>query len=459
MRLIPLHPFLIICFIVVSVNCFGEQAKNNIDKPILFKKIIVPDRLLAKGENGPFGGDIRIGDLNNNGKMDIVVYRSIDGIKPCFIGAFNQKGEYLWHKGKGGQQPLRPGPVAIYDIDNDGESEVICFFHDPTIDAPPESLKDVLVQILDGKTGLVKKSFHPPEFDHLQGAGPNWVHQRILIANLRGTKAPNDFIVKLGKMTIAFDNQLKVLWTYTNNWDQYSRCPAYIPCVGDIDGDGKDEVNGGYFMLDNDGTILWEKQLGRNMDSVAIAPWDNGKLRAFCSGYGHIMDYKGNVILKLGKKVVPHGQELRVAHFDDEVPGQQMMIRYNGHKPDVMLVGLNGKVIRRFQINESPNNTGMEAIYWHGPDSAALLYNNGVLFRGNGETFCALENLPKTKGNKKQGWYHCIPIDLFESIGEELLVYNPWDRYIFLYTKTGQKGSRLKKFQVNHRQYNVRLMD
>lgn len=95
MRIIPLHPFLIIFFMVVSVNCFGEQAKNNIDKPILFKKIIVPDRLLAKGESDAFGGDIRIGDLNNNGEMDIVVYRSIDGVKPCFIGAFNQKGEYV----------------------------------------------------------------------------------------------------------------------------------------------------------------------------------------------------------------------------------------------------------------------------------------------------------------------------------------------------------------------------
>ena len=101
----------------------------------------------------------------------------------------------------------------------------------------------------------------------------------------------------------------------------------------------------------------------------------------------------------------------------------------------------------------------MEAIYWHDADAPALLYNGGTLWRGNGERFSDLPGLPKAKGDRKQGWYHCIPIDIFESTGEELLVYNPWDRYIFLFTKTGPKGSVLKKFKVNQRQYNVRLMD
>ena len=454
-----LRPLLILFCVVVSTTCLGENTEEVQDKPILLKKIAVPDHLLSDSQYGTFGGDIRIGDLTGDGEMDFLVYRTVDGVKPCFIGAFNLKGEVLWQKGKGGEQPARPGPVAVYDIDGDGETEVICFFHDPTVSSPSDSLKDVNVQILDGKTGKVKKSVHPKEFDSLQGSGANWVHQRILIANLRGQPTQRDFIVKLGNTTLAFDSNLNVLWTYTNPWVEYSRCPAYIPCVGDIDGDGKDEVNGGYFMLDDNGTIFWEKQLGRNMDSVAIAEWDNGKLRAFCSGFGHVMDHKGNVVLKLGKKVVPHGQELRVGRFDDSVPGPQMMIRYNGHTPEVMLISQRGKVIRRFRINESPNNTGMETIYWHDPDAPALLYNGGILWRGNGEKFSDLPGLPKAKGDKKQGWYHCIPTDIHGSPTEELLIYNPWDPYLFLYTKTSQKGSVFKKFTAGPRQYNVRLMD
>ena len=449
---------LLFCLAVLMTGFVGN-AEEVMDKPILLKKIAIPDQLLAKSQYGAFGGDIRIGDMTGDGKMDFLVYRCVDGVKPSFIAAFDEHGSVIWQKGEAGEQPARPGPVAVHDIDADGRAEIICFFHEPAADSPANSLKDVSVQILDGKTGRVKRSVHPRQFDNIEGSGANWVHQRILIANLRGGAIPRDFIVKLGQTVMAFDDRLDVLWTYTNPWDEYSSCPAYIPCVGDIDGDGKDEINGGYFLLDNDGTVLWEKQLGRNMDSVAIAEWDNGKLRAFCSGYGHVMDYEGNVVLKLGEKVVPHGQELRVGRFDESVPGQQMMIRYNGHTPEVMLVSQMGEVIRRFPINQSPNNTGMEAIYWRGFQAPALLYNGGTLWQGNGEMFSVLPELPKEKGDKRMGWYHCIPVDAFESPGEELAVYNPWDRYIFLYTKPGQEGSASKTFKPGPRQYNARLMD
>jgi len=434
-------------------------AKETMNLPILSNKIAIPDQLLTRSQYGNFGGDIRIGDLSGNDQIDFVVYRSIDGVKPCFIGAFDIKGQVLWQIGKGGEQPLRPGPVAVYDIDGDENTEVISFFHDSNITSSPESLKDVYLQMLDGKTGEILKKSQPSQFFGIQGSGPNWVHQRILITNLTGQQTPHEFIIKLGKTILAFDDQLRVMWTYTNPWDEYGHCPAYIPCVGDIDDDGKDEVNGGYFMLDDDGTVLWEKRLGKHMDSVTFAEWDNGNLRAFCSGYGHVMDHLGNVIVKLGPELVPHGQELRIAHFDNSVPGQQMMIRYNGHTPEVMLVSQTGKQIRRFRVNESPNNTGMEAIHWHGPDAPALLYNGGVLWKGNGEKFSDLPHLPAVKGDKKMGWYHCIPVDAYESPGEELLVYNPWDQYVLLYSKQSQGGATFKKFEAGPRQYNVRLMD
>ena len=58
---------------------------------------------------------------------------------------------------------------------------------------------------------------------------------------------------------------------------------------------------------------------------------------AICSGYGHVLDEKGNVILSLGKNLVPHGQEIRVADFDRSLCGPEMVIRYNGHNPHVEL--------------------------------------------------------------------------------------------------------------------------
>jgi len=442
-------------------GCADHQEK---DPGIYVTRINIPEPLLTEGPDGSlFGGDLRIGDLTGDGNVEFLVYRSEDdahdggGMKPCFMGAFDGEGKVLWQQGEGGLQPSRPGPVAIHDIDGDGESEVITFWRNEEVDCPPTSLRNVVLQIRNGMTGEIEKEAAPEALLACEGQGANWVHQRLLICNLRGTDSPRDFIVKLGKTVLAFDQELRVLWSYSNPWDEYTKCPAYIPSVGDIDGDGRDEVNGGYFLLDDNGSVMWEEQWGRNMDSVAIAPWDDGRMRAFGSGFGHVLDEKGNVLLKLGEALVPHGQELRVADYDPSLPGPEMMIRYQGHKTPVMLVGNDGQVVRRFELNESPNNTGMEAVYWHGPDKPALLYNGGQLWSGDGERFAVLPSLPEPVGNKRQGWYHCIPADLSGGPGEEIVVYNPWDRFVAIYRS--EKELKLKRYQPTDRQYNARLMD
>jgi hypothetical protein len=446
----------------------GEAAKTTTlhrrGTPILYKKLGICEELLTTSadENGniqTFGGDLRIGDLDGDGTVDFLVFRNVDGTKPVFIGAFNMGGETLWKVGKGGKQPIRPGPAAVYDIDGDGRSEVICFFRNPAVESGADELKDVVVQIRNGRTGEVEKEAAPSELTSRSGRGPNWVHQRILIANFRGTKTPRDFLVKLGDRILALDEDLEVLWTYRIKWNEYSYCSAYIPAVGDIDGDGRDEVNGGYYLLGPDGIPKWEKQLGRNMDSVAITEWDGGHIRAICSGFGHVMDEKGNVILKLGAEAVPHGQEARVADFLSERDGPEMIIRYDGHNTRAMVVGNDGQILRRFNLNPSPNNTGMEVVYWDGPRDAALLYNGGRLFDGYGSELFAMEELPEPVGPARMGWYHCIPGDVCQDEREELVLYNPWDRWIYIYTPSPLKPKAFKGYHASSRQYNARLMD
>jgi hypothetical protein len=413
-------------------------------------------------ENGnpqTFGGDVRIGDLDGDKAVDFLVFRNVDGTKPTFMGAFTMDGEVLWKVGEGGNQPIRPGPVAIHDIDGDGDSEVICFFHKPDVQSKPNQLKDVAVQIRAGPTGEVQRQASPPELTSRSGSGPNWVHQRILIANFRGSKTPRDFVVKLGDTILAFDEDLEVLWTYTTRWNEYGFCSAYIPAVGDIDGDGRDEVNGGYYLIGPDGTPKWEKQLGQHMDSVAITEWDDGHIRAICSGFGHVMDDKGNVILKLGEKLVPHGQEVRVADFLSELAGPEMIIRYNGHDTAAMLVSNDGQVRRKFNLNYSPNNTGMEAVYWNGPRDAALLHNGGRLFDAYGARLFALKELPEPVGPARMGWYHCIPANVCGDEREEVILYNPWDGRIYIYTPSPLTAQAFTGYRASARQYNARLMD
>jgi len=447
-----------------KVNSSAHHYPNN--DPILYKKIDVPTALVTEQDTLTYGGDIRIGDLQNRGQLDFLVYRAANSVEggatqPCFLGAFDMEGNILWQKGSGGKQPNRPGPVAIHDIDADGEMEVICLYAEDTTTVSPFSMKNTQLCLLNGKEGTIERQSQPIELSRTEGEGPNWVHQRILIANLRGTPTPQDFIIKLGKTVYAFDHELNILWTYFNPNDAYQNCPAYIPAVGDMDGDGRDEINGGYYVLSHTGGVLWERKLGKNMDSVTIDGWDKDSTqRAFCSGEGFVMSRVGDTILHLGAEAIPHGQELRVADLDKAFPGREMVIRYKGHKPDVKIIEQTGQILHTFQLNESPNNTGMEIIYWEGSDQPALIYNGGTLWSGKGtllHRFDALTVPPV--GNKRQGWYHCIPVDIVGDEGEEVVLYNPWENFIYLYAADREGWSNMKNYHHTARQYNVRLMD
>lgn len=476
--------------VCLSVGAHGAQSDNGDGGPAAtaptmpdvsvhhWKTVPIPEAFLCTEglENEaapPYGGDIRVGDLRNRQTMDFLVYRCAPGasmhggVKPVFLGAFDQDGNELWRVGSGGVQPARPGPVAIHDIDGDGRTDIILLWQDPDTEAAHNrSFDDVGLQIRDGATGEIKRQLLPagmPErFRSMRGSGPHWVHQRLLICNLRGEPTPRDFIVSAANNLFAFDQDLNLLWHYEVPFNDPPNHAAYIPAVGDIDGDGRDEVTGGRYLLDHDGTVLFEDRDGAftpHMDSVLITEWDNGTMRVIASGAGHVIDAAGVPILSLGSEVVPHGQEVRAARFDDGDDGRQMVIRFNGHKPWVITVDGKGKIIQQFKLNPSPNDTGMEIVYWNGPDHAALLCNAGVLWNPVSTTSWLLEGLPPLQGNSRMGWYHTIPADLNGDGREEVVTYNPWDKTVHIYGSTPAPQSPVSGFIAGPRQYNARLMD
>ncbi|MFC1526062.1 hypothetical protein ACFL6X_04535 [Candidatus Latescibacterota bacterium] len=436
-------------------------------EPLLYRTIEVPAELTTttcvKGRSIRFGGDVRLGNLRGGGQADFLVYRSVDvahdegGMKPCFVGAFTSQGQTLWSVGDGGDQPCRPGPVSVYDLDGDGRDEVICFFLNPAMEATSDSMANITVQVRDGRTGEVRHQAAPAELCSCRDKGPNWCHQRLLIANFRGNPRPRDLVVKMGAKVLALTDQLEVLWTYESPWTEYSRCPAYIPAVGDIDGDGCDEVLGGYYLLDEDGTPLWEQQLARHMDSVAIAPWDAGRMRAICSGYGHVVDAEGGVVLRLGEDAVPHGQEVRVAPFLAD-GRTQMVLRYNGHTPQVMVVDAEGTIVKRLDLNPTRNNTGMEPVFWDGPHRARLC-NGGTLWDLADGSHVDLPGLPEAEPVGRMAWYHCIAADLCGDRREEVVLYNPWSTTIYVYSPQPLEETAFGGYCPGPRQHNARLMD
>jgi hypothetical protein len=232
--------------------------------------------------------------------------------------------------------------------------------------------------------------------------------------------------------------------------------------VGDLDGDGKDELLGGYFVLRPNGTPIWEKMLGRNMDSVAVAPWDNGGMWAICSGFGHVLDARGNVILRLGPELVPHGQEVRIGDLLGDLPGPEMALRWNGHRPDVYVVSSSrGEIVSRLKLNPSPTNVGMEVVYFGGPDRPGLLFNGGWLWdlqSGEGQP---LPGLPPPGGGQvhRMGFYHAIPADVCGDRREELVVWDPTAASVFIYTPAPLDEDAYTGYCAGPRQYNPRLMD
>ncbi len=451
-------------------------------QPLLYRKVVVPDELLTPWPTDAdqrFGGDVRIGDLDGNGQVDFVLFKSVaGGMKPCFIGAFTLDGEVLWTYGDsrravrtvdskeaGVQWPARPGPVAIGDLDGDGRMEVLAFMLEPgAAETHQWVMDDIEIIVLDGETGELKKRARPAELRAADAKidgkvmPANYVHQRLFLADLRGTGQPRDFVVKVGKTVFAFDGELQLLWSYESQHNIYPRHNAYIPAVGDIDGDGRDEVLLGHALLDDDGQPLWEQYLGDNMDSVAIVPWADGKPRAILSAGGRVVDEHGTELFSLGMEMVPHGQEIRCGNVLAECPGPELVVRFDGHAPELMVVGSTCEILNRFPVQPSPNNTGLELIHWNGPDEPALIYSPAALYDGRGSEVAAFADLPEPSGDN-QGWYHCIPADVCGDEREELILYDPCADAIYIYTPAPLDEGTFSGYVHGPRQYNVRLMD
>ena len=456
---------------------------------VLVQRITIPEAALStldtKEGVAQFGGDLRIGDLDHDGTVDFVIAKSLGGMKTCYIAAFNWQGELRWEWGDKNRTaesadkpdetyqatpPSRPGPLLVVDIDGDNETEVAAMVLKPDVKRTNIwDTRDVEFIILDGTSGEVKHRASPEPLlqAHANDAKgkrqePNYVHQRLLAADLRGRGVPNDLVIKIGDTLLACNHELVPLWLYRNRFSEYGEHASYIPAVGDVDNDGHDEVAGGQFLRDHDRKVLWEKSVASHNDSVAIVDWDgdraNGK-EIVCSGWGHVLNAKGDALLQLGKEAVPHGQEVRCGEFLTDEDGIELAIRYNGHKEDIMIVDRDGKIRHRFKVDPSPINVGLETVYWFGRHEPALLYSPAAMFNGKGEKIVTLPNLPPASERGRMGWHQCIPADLDGDASDEIVLFDPYTDEVFIYSAANILQDPPTGYRHTERQWNVRLMD
>ncbi|MBL8025663.1 MAG: hypothetical protein JNL74_04595 [Fibrobacteres bacterium] len=256
----------------------------------------------------------RFGDLNGDGEHDALYVQGSFSYGPSCLTAITLDGTILWQNGvpgSGGNYFTQDIGVEIYDIDGDGNNEVLYLSGAP-----------YRIHILNGKTGTEKKS------------APVGSNNAIIIANLAGSSFPRDILIKDEYKNLwAYDSNFTLLWHKSFNTGHY-------PLPIDFDGDGKDEVMAGHRLINSDGSYRWaDTSWNRVFDTTYYSAFDDYPYHADAID---IDDMDGDGVLEIaiatskpGALVSPtgqailsqnmtHAQHACIGAFSDSLPGKQV---------------------------------------------------------------------------------------------------------------------------------------
>jgi hypothetical protein len=281
-----------------------------------------------------FGGaggvpGLRLGDLDGDGKLEFVMGQPMpqpDAHTPqqvVRVTAFTLTGQQLWQYTRPGNPNLSGRsassdiPMQVYDLDGDGKSEVIAAFSSTEL------------TILNGRDGKVVRTIPLPQ--GTSATGPSGSSDCIVIANLRGTAWPQDFIVKTRYTQVwGIDGRDgKVLWTQKSQGDNL----AHYGYAFNADDDPMDEYISGWQLLDQDGKIVWRASgLTMHLDAISIGDVDNnpanGKEMALASQVGALYDGAGKERWR-ERHTEPEGQGLQhiaIGDFSPKHAGKEVVM-------------------------------------------------------------------------------------------------------------------------------------
>lgn len=354
-----------------------DELRERYPKPVPVKQI--------ETEGFGVGRQVRFGHLKSRDRLDVLLAQNIklmpgsDSLTTVrCLTAMDLDGNILWQFGepsadRDAGMVTCDVPVQIYDIDGDGNDEVLC-------------LKNFKLYVLNGQTGKVKNVAPLPLGPEDEDNFGRVTGDAIVIANFRGLERPCDILVKNRYRQVwALTDKLEQMWTAK----QEGWWTGHYPQPYDFDGDGRDELFIGFTMLGPDGEVRWTHRFKDHTDEIAIGPFDPDRedvqIVTVSGDEGVFVFAPDGEILH--REPVGHAQRLSAAKFREDLPGLQFYVStYWGCAGILTLHDCKGRRILEFE----PEATGsvLNPVNWAGDGTELALLSgsreHGGLVDGSG---------------------------------------------------------------------------
>jgi len=424
--------------------------------------------------------DASVGDLDGDGEYEIVLHQVGEGHDNAHSGmttepilqAYKLDGTFLWqiNLGKNIREGAHYTQFMVYDLDGDGRAEVVCKTAAGTVDGAGKVIGDPnadwrelgggklegrilkgpeYLTVFDGRTGraLATTDYIPPRGD-VAAWGDDYGNRcdRFLacVAYLDGERP--SVVMCRGYYTRAVlaawnwrDGRLSRVWTFdsddgTPGNERYRGQGDHQLAVGDVDGDGKDEIVYGACVIDHDGKGLYSTGRGHG-DALHLSVLDPGRpgMQVFMihekpSGYagGDFRDARTGQLLWALQSMKDAGRGM-TADIDPRHPGSECW-----SAPSDGLYTCKGEKIS----DRKPRSCNF-AVWWDGDLLRELLDRNVIMKwnwkEGREDVILTAEGCESNNGTKATP---VLCADILGDWREEVIWRTEDNRELRIYTTT-----------------------